>query len=288
MKYIYPLFLLFIFGLSACQEDLTPSWIEINTFDFTTNVTVEGEPTHDITDAWIYIDNKSLGVWEIPFRMPVLDEGEHEVKIFAGIKLNGISDTRTDYDFYTEYTETVTLTKNETTTIKPHFGYKGAVNFKAKEDFEDTGTILNPNNDLDTTKIKIINKNDFPDIVKYGNNCAKISLSEIDTMIKVYTNLDIGIPFGKVFLELDYLTDNSFTIGIIDETSTKSNDAGAYAGVNATNPDNFVWKKIYFDITEQVHRNIEATKFEFYILALLDQTNTQANIYIDNIKILHF
>ncbi len=285
MKHIYPL--LIVLTLVSCQEDLTPSWVEVNSFDFSTNLTLEGEPTHDIVDAWVYLDNKSLGVWEIPFRMPVLEEGEHELKIFAGIKLNGISDTRTDYDFYVNHTEQINLVKEQTITVKPSFVYKNNAVFKAGDDFEDTGTILNPNNDLDTTKIKIISKTDYPDIVKYGNHCARIKLTSIDTLVKIYTNLDIGIPNGKIFLELDYLTNNSFTIGIIDENSANSNDLGAYGGVNPTASNNFEWKKIYFDITEEVHRNPAATHFEYYILALLDAGNTEGVIYIDNLKIVH-
>ena len=283
MKYIY----LFVFCtlLSSCQDDLTPSWLEVNSIDFITNVTVEGVNTHDIVDGWVYLDNKSLGVWEIPFRMPILEEGDHELKIYAGIKTNGISDTRTDYKFYKSYTQTISLTKEKTTEIKPVFKYKDGVIFEGKEDFEDTGTILNPDIDLDTTKIKIISKTDFPDIVKYGNNCGRIKLSSADTIVKVITNLNILIPSDRVYLEVDYFSTNSFTVAILDETSVVSNDIGAFGGANS-NPEK--WKKIYFDITEYVHRNPNSTHFDYYILAILDKDKSESFIYFDNLKIVHF
>jgi len=285
MNHKYPFSVFLLIFLFSCQEDITPSWLAVDTFDFKTNLTVEGEPTHDIVDAWVYIDNKSMGVWELPFKMPVLEEGEHEVRIYAGIKNNGISATRTDYEFYTEYAQSITLTKEQVFTVKPVFEYNVNTVFEAREDFEDVGTILGPNNDLDTTKIELISKSDFPDIVKYGNNCGRIKLTSIDSTFRLYTNMNISIPKSKIYLEMDYLTTNSFQMGIISEEGTSDNPYPAYAGVN---PKEFEWKKIYFDLTDEVHLNLNATSFEYYIESTLDSGNSEAYIYFDNLKIVHF
>ncbi len=286
MKYIYFIFIICL--LSACKEDLTASWLEIDNIQLSTNPVLEGENSHSIVDAWVFINDQSMGIWELPVRMPVLEEGEYKVQIFPGIKINGISNSRAPYVFYQSHVETVNLVKKETAAISPIFTYKSIALFNAKEDFEDTGTILNPKSASDTTKISIISKADYPDIVKYGNNCAKIKLSTADTLVKLYTELDIVIPNGKIYLEMDYLTTNSFTVGILDKAGIVINDIGSFVGVNPTKPDNFVWKKIYFNITDQVHRNTNASKFDFYIFALLDAGSSEGTIYLDNIKIVHF
>ncbi|MFK8038174.1 MAG: hypothetical protein AB8B74_07800 [Crocinitomicaceae bacterium] len=278
----------FLFILSSCQEDLTPSWLAIDEFTFTTNETIEGANSHDIVDAWVYINNQEAGVWEIPFRMPVLGEGSHQILIVPGIKLNGITSTRAANTFYEPYSTTVNLTKKETTTIKPSFKYKTVCNFVAKEDFEDTGIIMNPNLEEDSTKFQIISKTDYPEIVKYGNNCGLLKLSSADTIAKILTNLNLDIYQKKMYLELDYLCTNSFAIGIINETSAGVQaDQGLFAGVNRTKAEKYKWKRLYFPLSTQINLNPFADYFEFYFSSVLDQDQTEGHIYIDNIKIVY-
>ncbi|MFK8044343.1 MAG: hypothetical protein AB8B72_02520 [Crocinitomicaceae bacterium] len=288
MKTLYLSLISFLF-LASCQEDLTPAWLEIKTVNFTTNEPVEGPNSHDIVDAWVYIDNKEMGVWEIPFRMPVLQEGEHTLTVIPGIKISGQSSIRVTNNFYEAYTTTINLSKKETTTIVPTFGYKPTVNVIAKEDFEDTGVILNPDNTTDTTKFKIISKLDFPDIVKYGNNCGRLQVNESDTVARVITDLDLPIIQGKMYLEIDYLATNSFFIGILEETSSVNQiDQGPYAGAYRTDADEFEWKKIYFPLSDRTNLNAFANSFEFYIYVPLDTGNQAGEVYIDNVKIVYF
>jgi len=278
-----------ILFLSSCQEDLTPSWLEITEVNFTTNETVEGPNSHGIVDAWVYIDSKEMGVWEIPFRMPILEEGEHTLTIIPGIKISGQSSIRVTNNFYTVYTSTINLSKEETTTVVPSFGYKPTINVIAKEDFEDTGVILNPDNSSDTTKFKIISKSDFPNIVKYGNNCGRLQITENDSVARVITNLDLPIITDNMYLEIDYLSTNSFFIGILEETSSVNQiDQGPFAGVFKTDVDEFEWKKIYFPLSERTNLNSFANTFEFYIYAPLDAGSQAGEVYIDNIKIVYF
>lgn len=278
----------FLFIITSCQDDLTPAWLAVNDIVFTTNETVEGANSHDIVDAWVYIDKQEAGVWEIPFRMPILEEGSHEIIIIPGIKLNGVTSTREANTFYEPYSIVVDLQKEETTTITPTFKYKSVCNFIAKEDFEDTGVILNPDTDTDSTKFSIISKVNFPEIVKYGNNCGIIKLSKLDTLAKVITDLNLPIFQKKMYLEFDYLCSNSFAIGIINETAAGvESDQGLFAGANATKSDNYEWKRLYFPISSQINQNSFAAYFEFYFSTVLDNDQTEGHIYIDNIKIVY-
>jgi hypothetical protein len=287
MKHLYLFSLIFAF-LTSCQEDLTPSWLVVDNVVFTTNESVEGPNTHDIVDAWVYIDNQSMGVWEIPFRMPVLDEGEHTLLIIPGIKLNGQTGNRTTNAFYETYSTTINLTKEEETKVVPAFKYKSIIKIIARDDFEDTGVILNPVTGEDSTKFEIISKNNYPDIVKYGNNCGMLKLSSADSIVKVVTDLNLPVVQSKMYLELDYLSTNSFAIGIISETSANvQNDQFPFVGAYRTKEDNYEWKKMYFPLSEQINLNPFAQYFEFYIYGALDNDNSEAVIYIDNLKIVY-
>jgi hypothetical protein len=41
----------------------------------------EGSASHKITDAWVYVDDQLVGVWEVPSKIPALEAGEHTVKV---------------------------------------------------------------------------------------------------------------------------------------------------------------------------------------------------------------
>jgi hypothetical protein len=47
------------------------------------------------------------------------------------------------------------------------------------------------------------------------------------------------------------------------------------------------WNKIYINVTDIVRSNSSAAGFKIYITAALDASLTQANIYLDNIKLIH-
>ncbi|MFD1552432.1 hypothetical protein DNU06_10625 [Putridiphycobacter roseus] len=287
MKIFYLACLLTLF--TACQPDLTPSWLVIDDFTFTTNVTVEGENSEEIVDAWVYLDGKSMGTWEIPLKMPILEEGEHELQVFAGIKDNGEGDTRVNYEFYTSYSTTIQLKKEEITAVKPEFKYKSGLSFAGKEDFEDTGNIFGLFSSDDSTKIVSISKNDYPNIVKYGNNCGMIKLSNIDTSFTIITAQSFLIKQTEVYLELDYLSTNSFTIGILDATADGTESINSpHVGLYATDSNNFEWKHAYFPLTYWTNVNTLATYYELYLYGSIDDNNTEGVIYLDNIRIVSY
>ena len=58
------LFSSFLFGCK--QDDITPSWLAIDQFTLTTNPDLQGSNSHGITDAWIFMDGRALGVFELP------------------------------------------------------------------------------------------------------------------------------------------------------------------------------------------------------------------------------
>ena len=81
------LFLIMICILSCNKEESTevPSYLKID------NILLDDNSTHNITDAWIYIDDNLQGVYELPAHFPLLVTGKHKLRIKAGIKENGIS-----------------------------------------------------------------------------------------------------------------------------------------------------------------------------------------------------
>jgi len=120
-------YLLIVLVLTSCQKEDTddiPTYLKIN------NVALnEGSTTSNITDAWVYVNDQLQGVYELPAKFPVLEEEIQNVRIKAGIKVNGIASGRIAYPFYSSYYEDITFTPNETKTINPTVSYLDSIDF---------------------------------------------------------------------------------------------------------------------------------------------------------------
>jgi len=289
MKLIFYISLVTLLTLTSCTEDITTSWLKIDTIQLNTNTTTEGENSHNITDAWVFMDNQPLGVWEIPCEIPILAEGKHSFVVYAGIKSNGINASRIKYPFYKTHDFDLTLVEGETISYTPTVSYKSNKIIIGREDFEDIGIILNPNTDFDTSKIRIVSIANYPTIVKYGTNCGKITLTQNDTLVQVFTNSNLDLEKGKVFMELDYYNSNSFAVGLNSVSVTNGNSYNEpFIAIPSQNNSDITWKHIYLDLTTYVSNVDQAVNFEFYIVSALDADKTNSFVYLDNIKIVQF
>lgn len=274
------------FLIGCKQDDITPSWLSIDEFTLTTNVETQGANSHGITDAWIFMDGRSLGVFELPCKIPVLDEGTHNFIIFPGIKNNGISDTRIRYPFYNTFETEGFLTLNDTLHLSPSTTYKATTEFSFNEDFEDPGISFVKGPTSDTDMIFIFD----PEIVEYGEKCGGIFLTNPDSVYAGSTISSMNLPKGEdVFLELDYKNNNYLAMGVIARFPDGS--VTEHTPLIVMNPQpngEEVWKKIYVDLKEDVSFEVGASSYEIYFLSVKDDELDEGQIYLDNIKVVHY
>ena len=102
MRTIFSLLLVGFLFSSCLKNNPDPSWLEVNAWTLEANSSAsmyQGELTHNFTDAWVYIDDKIIGVFEVPFKIPLLLKGNVNIKIYPAIKNNGISATKKLFTF---------------------------------------------------------------------------------------------------------------------------------------------------------------------------------------------
>src|SRR5690554_2177628 len=91
MKYI---FIPLIFILASCaKEQPQVSWLKIEKWELVQNNNADnyqGELTHDLSQVFVNMDGKSLGVFELPVKIPIIGEGTHDFVLIPGIVNNGI------------------------------------------------------------------------------------------------------------------------------------------------------------------------------------------------------
>lgn len=276
-----------LFILSSCvKNNPDPAWLEVNQWTLETNPNSQyptGELTHNFTDAWVFINGKVIGVFEVPFKIPVLMSGNVNIKIYPTVRNNGISATKKIYPFVEVYEINADLVANQTLTLNPTTRYFDAAQFWV-EDFEDAAIkIENDPNSLSS----LIAGND-PVILKWGNFYGQVNLNSIDSTWVGYTAGEMYLPtFADVYLEIDYYNTNSVTTGLlaISSSSIKNNDN---IQLNSQDPAGVKWKKIYIDLKELVSSSSTAAYFKQSFKAGLDSGDSDGVIIMDNIKVVYF
>ena len=285
-RYLLPLLLL----LSACvKNNPDPSWLQVNAWTLEANASLngeEGELTHSITDAWVYIDDKLIGVFEVPFKIPVLKDGLCNIRIYPTIKINGISATKMKNEHMVPFEVNVTLTKNQTLTLNPVTHYKDGLTFWV-EDFEDINIKLTDDPNTSSAHLNLAN-----DSLRWfnGNYYAKIQLTSQDSMWIAYTNQDqqLTIPKGKqAVLEIDYCNSIDFTHYLLFVNSNGTNE-NIMPTMKQSPLNALRWKKIYILLSEVIGYGPNNTNYVQAFKAFYSSKVSNNIILIDNLKVVYF
>jgi hypothetical protein len=300
-------FLIIISLLSSCQkfkgDQTIPAYIRIDSIIVQTIYEEEGAPTNNITDAWVYINNESIGAYELPAVFPVLARGITEVRVDPGIKLNGIAALRTPYPFYKSIIQDVELVEGEEVNLNSDTlfmgndfvpynmvtGYYKNLKFVWLEDFEDPSLSLDSTS-KSLTDIHRTEPANNPDalLASYSRYSGLMTLTEEKYLIDVATNVGNNDGFilpqvGEfVFLEFDYKNNNYFTTGFYAKEVSQIIQHPVL-NMNPTSE----WKHIYVNLTPGVSSQTGAIDFNIFFGALKEVGVAEPRILIDNIKLIH-
>lgn len=256
-------------------EEELPAYIKID------KITLSSEPNAlGLNDAWVYVDGNLQGVYELPAEFPVLEKGNHEIKILAGIKVNGIAATRTWYPFYNQFVSQQNLTEMSTTELNPVVAYNDDIYFMWEENFENLSIAL------DTAPGSSTNIINYRDDIFAGNASGAILLNPGDTYFECITSNNFpdlkGLSGRPVFLEMNYKNDLEFFVGmyIINDNTL---DSRSILRVNKSEN----WNKIYIDLSNPLNDYQNALSFYFYFLTYKDVNDTvSSSILFDNLRIV--
>lgn len=286
--------------LNSCKKtDLTASYIYIDTTAFSIDMTgfndefataydqgeLECIASQNFPDAWVMVNGKDLGTWELPCKIPVLAKENATVQIFPGVKMNGVSTSRPRYPFTDANKQVVNLKPSEIARISSiPVKYYSTTGFKVLENFE-----RDYNGYFTAEDSSGVNFEHVYDIENPSNRIGKISLEDsvMDfTVLSSVMKFSSGVQY--VFLEMDYRCDVE--------------NAQIYAGMLITKPTTVVatdeplvvvnatpkWKKIYINLTQAVLRNhtSEAVSYKVYLSGGRSDS-TPIHYYFDNIKVIY-
>lgn len=275
--------------LPSCdKEEPIPAYLVIDHIDLETNSNrTEGSDAHDIVDAWVYVDNKFIGVFEMPAKVPVLYQGKHEVSIIAGIKKNGLSNERIIYPFYATYSEEIELEPAGEHEIFPVVTYRENIKFPWLEDFEDNSISLQQSGSNSTIDSMFIETDPLLVYDYDGVDERYSARADIDTGFQIFEFATIqlyDLPRGEdVYLEFNFKSDLELIAGIYPITGS------VVQGVPIVNYfPSTEWKKAYVNLADDLNAAAyQGAQFRIFFAAMKN-THDPAKVYLDNIKLVHF
>jgi len=286
MKQLLHLLFVGLLASSCIKNNPDPAWLEVTKWSLVANPNSEnqtGELTHNFSEAWVYIDDKIVGVFEVPFKIPILQSGNVNIKIYPAIKNNGIAATKKIYPFVEVFEVNANLVQNQTLTLNPITRYVSVTKFWI-EDFEDPAVkiITDPNSQT------ALSQGSDPLILEYGNNYGEVNLNLTDSTWVAFTEQLPYIQIGKeVYLEIDYYNTNALITGLI-AISPSSVINNQNVQLNPQDPASVKWKKIYIDLKEVVSNSSAQADFRISFQALIDSGDNEGKIVLDNIKVVSF
>jgi len=288
VRNFYYLLLLLLFGSCSVfdkNEDI-PSYIHIEKFTLTTS-SAQGSSSNNITDAWVFVNGNSMGVFELPCTIPILEEGNARITIYAGIKDDGVSAIRKIYPFYTNYVVDKFLTPGIVDTISPTCTYfdPPLCNIN-KEEFEDAGIkfVADPSSTINVAKTNQLGE------VFENQYSGKITMNSTDLLMKSLYTTNFQFPGngGQAYVEINYKNNIEFTIGLeITEPLNVINTDNTRINPSYDDDDNLIWKKIYVNLTDVINLHPNATNYRVYIKAVNSEGASGKFILIDNFKVLY-
>ncbi len=279
--------------LAGCDiinpEEQIPAYIYIPEVEVSANAG-EGTASANITEVWVTVNGSFLGAYPIPATVPILEEGVTDIAIQAGVKDNGLGNRPEIYPFLEAFREDIELGPNEVDTLRPVFNYLNTVNFALVEGFE-----VLPHSFQDVragleSQVGVVQEGAFE-----GGSSLRIDMDASNFFVEVATAERfpqiVSNNSARVYLEVNYKSDVPALFGLIgyDAAGMPLPGGAQYeAGFRPTAE----WKKIYFNLS-LLAIEMRGEEYQIVLQSAIPLENgtpslSEASIWLDNIKLLHF
>ncbi len=241
----------------------------------------QGPPTHNLKDVWVYADDLLLGVFELPAKIPVIITGEKtHFLVFPGFRNNGENARSFIYRLMKPDDFEVALSVGEEYRRKPVFEYSDQAIFDFVETFE-SGHIFTLDLDEDSETFIATTEEEAAS----GQHSGKMIFGQQATTLAAATNgiyQGLTNTGGDSYLELEYKNEIPFVVGAL---LRKGNITEREPLIVLSPKED--WHKIYIDFTLLLSDS-QIDDYRIYFAAESMPLGEKNNVYIDNVKMIHF
>lgn len=242
----------------------------------------EGDSGNNFRDAWIFLEGQSHGVFELPRVIPILEDANGyfpAITIQAGIRENGINSSPRVFPFVDNFEMVTGIIREDTIEVVPVFQYLEQIKFRLIADFElDNLFGFDEDGNEETFMVRTNER------AASGFYSGKFSVPSGSVMEQASTLIYRELPKNgsPIYLEIAYSGDADLEIGLIG-IDGQSIFKEYFVALRAENE----WKKTYINFTEF----IVSSDLDGYqiVMGVNNTSGSEAvNVYIDNLKFLHF
>ena len=297
-------FLFCILFFAGCKDtDLTPAYlyiseedlnncVDVSTFNADHSLNFDSEQLadlqkHTFTHVNVYVNDKNLGCWQLPCKVPVLHTAgidSSTVVLLPAFRRTGMGRTINGYPFFNVLRQKLVLQPGQTLNVSdnpPVYKYNPYARFPYFETFSNSSSFY----PTDTT----ISTHVFIPTIIDGRSAGEIVLTDAKDKFDV-SSTDITLPAYNyyMFLEITYKTENNIDIGVKLSTASNPNSIHQIGGIYASDGE---WKTIYFDLSNVIHSyNYYGASVTVANIVLTGNGNpalTDTHFQIDNIKVIY-
>ena len=297
--------MLIVIGITSCKRvDLTPAYIVVTPEDFENCIDVSNfNETHDqnfdqeqltaltrhkFTHVNVYVNNKNLGCWELPCKVPVLDVSSTDsctLILIPAFPMSGMANTIAGYPFLNITRQRVLLQKDrvyEVAQNRPKFVYSEYVLFPYFETFANS-TSFTPVPSPTQTDLT------FLPVAYEDKNVGEIVLNDAAGLHFDVQSTAFPVPVGsyRVVLEVRYKTEGKMDISAKMSNAYYPHRWYSVGGINASPKE---WKTIHFDLTNTINSNYGSSGNSTDLTLMLTgvgEEGEETHFYIDDIKVLY-
>ncbi len=287
-------------ALVSCDKTTEPAYLHIESVELEVEPDFsQGTNAHGIRDAWVYLNDRLVGIYELPATVPIISEGEQKITILGGVLKNGIQTARITYPFYQQYVTNLDLKPGVTIDFS---GSSGATTQKNghsvpvlryfetglvfwNERFEDAGVQFEAtaesqaNMSITQNPAQVYNYN--PANQSTGSGIVVLEGNNRYFEVRSTFSFPQIAPGTEIYLELNYHTACTLQVGVYQDTPFETKVYGK--GIRPNNQ----WSKIYIDLTPEVRGSTNGSSFSIFIEGILDNGQNFGEVFIDNVKLVY-
>lgn len=290
-------------GAGCKDTDLTPAYlyiteedlnncVDVSTFNYDHDLNFDSEhladlQKHSFTHVNVYVNNKNLGCWQLPCKVPVLHTAGSDssvVVLLPAFKKTGMGRTISGYPFFNVLRQNLPLKAGETFNVSdnpPVYKYSAYARFPYFETFSNSSSFTPTDTSYSTHSF-------LPTVVD-GRTVGEIVLHGATDRFDVSTT-DIALPTYNyyVYLEVTYKTEGDIDIGMKLSTASSPNSVHQLGGIYASNGK---WKTIYFDLSSIIHgynyTGASITNANIIFSGNGVAGSNETHFQIDNVKVIY-
>jgi hypothetical protein len=288
---------------SCKRTDLTPAYIHVTAEDLENCIDVsnfnetheqyfdqemlDAISRHKFTHVNVYVNNKNLGCWEVPCKVPVLDVSSLDtctLILIPAFPIAGMTNTIYGYPFLNICRQKVVLQKGTTYEVSqnpPKYVYSEYAKFPFFQTFANS-TSFSP------SSVSLTDLNLVPAVFE-GNNVGEIIMNDENGLsFDIISNpFEVKVGSYRTLLEIRYKTE--VNVQVAAKLSTAYNPYIAYpVGGFYASPDE--WKVIHFDLTNVInsyHSTGSSSTAMTLVLSGVGEENKEMRVDIDDIKVVY-